>query len=298
MMNNIGIDMGGTRLKIGLFDKSVLIRQTVVDAASKRSFEETIKTLNGEMEKLLKSASVKDISGIGMSVPGIVDTENNRIISINEKYKEAEDFDFNGWADGIWHCRLVTENDARAALVGEWQRGSGKGVDNIVMMTLGTGIGGAALINGKLLYGKHFQAGCLGGHFTVDYKGKICNCGNKGCAESIASGWALSDKTGNEMTDYKTLCESCQNGNTEAQQILDASAEVWGACAVNLIHAFDPEMLIVGGGIMKSSEMILPRIREWVEKYAWTPWGKIEVRKSSLEDSAALFGINYLLLNQ
>src|SRR3990170_7444612 len=96
-----------------------------------------------------------------------------------------------GWAMERWGVPLVLENDARAALVGEWQYGAGKDCDNVVLITLGTGVGTAALINGKLLHGKHFLAGSLGGHMSINLHGDVCNCGNLGCVESEASTWAL-----------------------------------------------------------------------------------------------------------
>jgi glucokinase len=300
MKNYIIIDMGGTRLKIGLFRHTELVKCNVVSSCAQENFENTLRIFDVEIKALIESQGVSLIDGIGLSMPGIIDTKANKILSINDKYSDAVSFDLNGWAKAYWNCNLVTENDARAALVGEWQQGAGKGIDNLVMMTLGTGIGGAALIEGKLLHGKHFQAGCLGGHFCIDFQGEACNCGSKGCVETKGSSWVLPDlaKAGNypiEGISFKKLFDDMRSGNQTATDILRICVDSWSACAINLVHAYDPEMLIVGGGVMKSADLILPEIQTWVEKYAWTPWGKVAVRKAELEDTAALYGMNYLL---
>jgi glucokinase len=300
MKNYIVIDMGGTRLKIGFFRDTELVQSSVVSSCAQENFENTIRLFDVEIQTLIESQGVNSIDGIGLSTPGIIDTKANKILSINDKYSDAVLFDLNRWVRETWNCRLTTENDARAALAGEWQQGAGKGIDNLVIMTLGTGIGGAALIEGKLLHGKHFQAGCLGGHICIDFQGERCNCGNKGCAESIGSSWALPNlaKIKNyplEDISFKKLFDDRRAGNPTATDILQLCIDSWSACAVNLIHAYDPEMLIVGGGVMKSADLILPEIQAWVEKYAWTPWGKIAVKQAELGDTAALYGMNYLL---
>ncbi|KAA6300846.1 MAG: Beta-glucoside kinase [Candidatus Ordinivivax streblomastigis] len=296
----IAIDMGGTRTKIGYFCGDRLEKFVVVPSHSQDNFEGTIRTIHAAIKALTESLHVTSIDGIGLSLPGIINTKENKVVSINDKFVDAVAFDLNRWTEETWNCRLVTENDARAALTGEWREGAGKGTDNLVMITLGTGIGGAALIEGKLLHGKHFQAGCLGGHFSIDFRGEKCNCGNRGCAESKGSSWILPTlaATGNypvEGVSFEKLFKDMRNGNKEATDILHFCIDAWSACAVNLIHAYDPEMVIIGGGVMKSADLILPEIQAWVNEYAWTPWGKVSVKKAELEDTAALYGMNYLL---
>jgi glucokinase len=300
MKNYIVIDMGGTRLKIGFFRDAELVQTNVVSSCAQENFKNTIRIFDAEMQKLIELQGISSIDGIGLSTPGIIDTKANKILSINDKYSDAVSFDLNSWAKETWNCRLLTENDARAALAGEWQQGAGKGIDNLVMMTLGTGIGASALIEGKLLHGKHFQAGCLGGHFCIDFQGESCNCGSIGCVETKGSSWVLpelakAENYPSEGISFKKLFDEKRNGNAKASELLQICMDAWSACALNLIHAYDPEMLIVGGGVMKSADLILPEIQAWVEKYAWTPWGKVAVRPAEMEDTAALYGMNYLL---
>ena len=170
------------------------------------------------------------------------------------------------------------------------------------MLTLGTGVGGAAMIDGKLLRGKHFQAGCLGGHLGVNHKGRTCSCGNIGCVEAEASSWALPEICAAHplfkrsplavapAIDFDHLFQIAGAGDACAVEIRDACIEVWSAGAVSMVHAYDPEVLIIGGGIMKSAHEILPSMSAYIERHAWTPWGKIMTRAAILKDRASLIG--------
>lgn len=310
-MNLIAIDLGGTRIKIGIVSQTGILGTTIIDAYSNKEFKYNIHHVELEIEKILlkNNLRIKDISGIGFSIPGIIDSRKMKLLSVNEKYKDAADFNFIEWAVKKYSLPVYLENDARCALVGEWKYGAGKNYDDIVMITLGTGIGGAALIEGKLVYGKHFQAGCLGGHFIIDFRGSECNCGNIGCVETVASSWALSKQIKNdrlypnsclsksEKIDYHLLFRSAQNGDELAQKSLETSLIAWSSGVINLIHAYDPEIVILGGGIMNSAEIILPFIQDYVDKRAWTPWGKVKVVAAKETNYSALLGVSYLLSN-
>jgi glucokinase len=311
MKATIAIDLGGTRIKTGIVSNGEVLNSIFVDAFSDKGLLPRLPLLDESIDHLMKqiNISIDDIAGFGISIPGIVDSRQMKLLSVNKKFNDAVDFDFPAWAFSKWHKPLVIENDARCALVGEWQFGAGKGSDNLVMITLGTGVGGAAIIEGKLLRGKHFQAGCLGGHFTVNYKGDTCNCGNIGCVESEASTWRLPEMARSHMLfsssqlsaydviDYRLAFGLAGAGDELSKILVNQSLDAWSAGIVNSIHAYDPDMVILGGGIMKSGETILPYIREKVQQHAWTPWGKVEIVPALFPDSAALYGLDYLVKN-
>jgi len=158
-----------------------------------------------------------------------------------------------------------------------------------------------------LLRGKHAQAGCLGGHTPAVFNGRPCTCGAIGCAEAEASGWSLPmiiqdwpAATDSALSRYsnvrfKELFEEAARGDTVAVAIRDRCLNVWAATAVGLVHAYDPEMILIGGGVMKSADVIIPHIKSYVHKYAWTPWGKVQVRAAELGNSAVLMGAIPLL---
>lgn len=128
--------------------------------------------------------------------PGLVDPIHNRVISTNEKYDDACSISLDKWAWENWEVPFCMDNDARLAVAGEWWQGAARGKNNVVMMTIGTGIGTGVVIDGRLLYGQHFQAGSLGGHFVLDYKGRRCSCGNKGCVEALSSSFSCRPLSG------------------------------------------------------------------------------------------------------
>jgi len=305
----IAIDLGGTFIKIGLLQNGELVDRKEVVAQSASGLKNQIPALESEIDQLMLVNKVQkeDILGIGFSFAGLVDSKQNRILSTNQKYDDGPDTDLVGWAREKWNWPLFALNDARMALLGEWQHGAGQECSDLVMVTLGTGIGSAVLIGGELLIGKHFQAGNLGGHFVVNHKGTVCTCGNVGCVEAEASTWRLpsllkehpefseSAIKNEEVLDFRALFHHAAMNDRVAKEVLEHCLSAWAAGIINMIHAFDPEMIILSGGIMKSSGVILPALQEKVNQLAWTPWGEVKLVEAKYPDSAALYGADYLV---
>jgi len=245
--------------------------------------------------------------GVALGFCGLADARIGRVISTNKKYEDAPEIDFSAWSMQEFGLRFVIENDARMALLGERHVGAARGYDNVVMITLGTGIGGAAMIEGKLLRGKHAQAGCLGGHLPAKVGGRTCTCGAVGCSEAEASGWALpimakewkgfhqSALAQRERIDFRSVFALAKAGDRVALEIRSYCLEVWATAAVGLIHAYDPELIVIGGGVMRSADVILPHIQQFVHDHAWTPWGKVRIAAAELGNHAGLFGAEPLL---
>jgi len=206
------------------------------------------------------------------------------------------------WCEETIGAPLHIENDARLALLGERHAGAARGVDDVVMMTLGTGVGGVAMIDGRLLQGRHGQAGLLGGHLGATIDGRPCTCGSRGCVEAEASTWALpeicrgwagfaqSALSRARCLDFETLFSRATDGDRMARGIPDRCLRVWGAGAVSMVHAWDPELVVIGGGVMRGAGEVLPFVREHVRRHAWTPWGQVTVRAAELGEQAALLG--------
>lgn len=304
----LAIDMGGTKIKIGIVQNGAVLSSVFIDAESGNGLrqrlpyiEKAIKDLLGQMH-----LSLAEVSGLGIASPGIVDSIQKRIISIDKKFGDAPDIDLEKWCLETFSLPFFIENDARSALLGEWKYGNAKSYDNAVLMTLGTGIGSAAVMEGRLLKGKHFTAGILGGHSVINYKGNLCNCGNKGCVETEASTWNLGNIAkshenfaesllNTSAIDYEQVFKLAEEGDEAALHIRGQSLQAWSACAINLIHAYDPEILILTGGIMASSSQIIPYIRKQIETYAWTPWGKVQIKEGQFPATAALLGAAHLV---
>jgi glucokinase len=308
-MKALAIDLGGTHATCGLLDGHAILAYETVDTDRARSLGAMLPVFVNTFEKLLKEAflNFEDCAGIAIGFAGLVDSRRGRVVSTNQKYEDATNIDLPTWSSETFNLPLRIENDARLALLGEAYGGAARGLDDVVMMTLGTGIGGVAMIEGKLLRGKHSQAGCLGGHLPVRYDGRTCSCGAIGCAESEASGWALpfllkewpgmskSALAQYPNVGFKEVFEEAARGDEAALGIRDHCLRIWAVDAVGLVHAYDPEMIVIGGGVMKSADVIIPYVEAYVQKYAWTPWGKVQVRAASLGNNAALIGAIPLL---
>ncbi len=309
MKQTIAIDLGGTIIKIGLMNDGRLIDRIEISAQSATGLKSQLPEIERSIDSILliNQLNYQDVLGIGFSFAGLVDSDKHRILSTNQKYNDAPQIDLVGWAQQKWGWPLFAMNDARMALLGEWQYGAGQGCSDLVMVTMGTGIGTAVLVAGELFVGKHFQAGNLGGHFIVDHKGAACTCGGKGCVEAEASTWRLpsllkehpefyaSSMKNENILDFKALFHHAIANDKVAKEVLAHCLSVWSAGIITMIHAFDPEMIILSGGIMKSSSIILPALQEKVNQLAWTPWGKVKLVEAKNPDSAALYGADYLV---
>lgn len=308
-MISLAADFGGTRIKLGVVKDASVIAQNVIPAESDRHLTDRLEAVAAGFERLCEHAGVTlaGCDGVGFSYPSIIDRRNARILDHFGKFGDASAIDLRGWAEQRLNLPLAIDNDARMALIGEWRYGAGRGSDNCAIITLGTGIGVSAVIEGQVLRGVHGQAGILGGHTTLRTDGGACVCGNVGCAELLAStsviarlarehplfaGSALAKL---ESIDYAGIFQLAAQGDNCAVALRNHSLEAWSALAVNLIHVFDPELLIFGGGIMGSAEAILPFIREYVSRHAHTPWGKVKVVASELGDRAALVACEWLV---
>ncbi|MGA9353864.1 MAG: ROK family protein [Terriglobales bacterium] len=305
----IGIDLGGSHATIALIHDNRILGSRYVSLDSAQPLRPALGVLAEAIRNLLAELQMdaSECEGLALGFCGLADARIGRVVSTNKKYEDAPSIDFVAWSRQEFGLRFGIENDARMALLGERHAGAARGCDDVVMITLGTGIGGAAMIEGKLLRGKHAQAGCLGGHLPAKVGGRPCTCGAIGCLEAEASGWSLpllarewpgfaaSKLAGPENIDFKMLFELAETGDRVAVEILDYCLKVWATGAVGLIHAYDPELIVIGGGVMRSAAVIVPYIQAYVKQHAWTPWGKVEIVAAQLGNDAGLFGAIPLL---
>jgi glucokinase len=303
-MNLLAVDLGGSHALCALLRNGEIVDSVDISIASNLKLAPALSRIAENFHSLLRRNSIapEGCSGIGFSFCGLVDASSGRILSTSGKYVDFEEIDLPTWALANFELPVLLENDARVSLLGESHAGSARGFDDVVIITLGTGIGGAAMMNGQLVRGKHLQAGCLGGHFTVNVGGHPCKCGNVGCVEAQASSWSLplvcaghplfpsSPLSQLSQVTFKDLFRLSASGDPCAVDVRDHCLRVWGACAVNLVHAYDPEIVVFAGGCMNSADQILPVVAKYIHRHGWTPWGRVEVRAASLGDRAPLFG--------
>ena len=308
----LALDMGGTHIGCGVVEEGCLLAHAAIDTESDANFADLLPVVTNTLRVLLREVrtTAQECTGITIGFPGIVDARDNTIHSTLKKYEDAPALDLAGWARKAFDLPLRIENDARMALMGEHFAGAGRGVNDVVMMTLGTGIGSATILHGRLLRGVHGHAGCLGGHLTAKFDGSLCHCGNVGCAEAEASGWSMplvacawpgfaqSTLTGVERLGFRELFMHADSGDKVACEVRQRCLQVWAANAVSLIHAYDPEVLILGGGVMQNREPVLSFVQEYVNTHTWSSWGKTQIAAAVLGNEAALLGAVPLLAEE
>lgn len=301
-------DAGGTRIKLALMRDRSIVARDCCDARSSDGLAPQLPRIAQSLGTLCRAAGIErgDCAAFALAFPALVDTAAGRVLTSYGKYADAPQLDLPRWSRETLRLPLVLENDARMALIGEWQAGAGRGCDDLVMVTLGTGVGTAAIVEGSIVRGRHGQAGVLGGHLTVQQEGRQCTCGNRGCAEAEASTSVLpalaarsreysSSRLGHAPDlDYARVFRLAREGDPCAVGLKARAIEIWISVIVNLIHAYDPERVIVGGGIMAGAAEFFPELEQRVLSRAHTPWGQVTIVPAALGDAAALFGGEYL----
>ncbi|WP_263381281.1 ROK family protein [Granulicella arctica] len=309
MTKAIAIDLGGTHASIAIVANDTLLATTHIEIKATHGLASLLPQLQTAVTDLLASCSTRttDCIGLSLSLPSLVDFRRGKIVSCNDKYPDATELDLQAWSRTTFDLLLAVENDARAALIGEHYCGAAQGIADVLMLTFGTGIGSALLVGGKPFRTRQAQGGNLGGHIPVSLHGRPCTCGAIGCMEAEASSWALPliirDWPGIEASslfdhphlNFELLFDLASEGDTIAQSIAAHCIHVWSVGTVGLIHAYGPELVIFGGGVMKSATQILPPLRQYVHQHAWAPSGPVTLSPASLGNDAALYAAVPLL---
>ncbi|TYR79338.1 ROK family protein [Priestia megaterium] len=311
-MNSLVIDLGGTFVKMGIIRGGEVLEFKKIPSHSGCNLEGLLDEITDFFHQFKSKHHLEltDFRGIGMAVPGIIDFNEKRVLSINKKYEQAIEFEFEKWAREVLNLPIVLENDAKAALVGEIGFGSAKNETDAVLMTFGTGIGTAVFINNQLLRGKHHQAGCLGGHLTTQSNHFACTCGNTGCVEASSSNWAMpivaKERSGfdqsllaqEKIIDYYSVIQCAKQQDPFSVAFLNYLLDQWSTGITNMIHAYDPEVVILSGGLMNAKESVLPELQKRVKERTWTPWGDVRFIVAEHPEKSVLLGLEALLMQQ
>lgn len=301
-MNTLAIDLGGSRVKMTVIVGEDMCPPAVFPVDSKAPLADTLCTVAARGMELLRCADVTP-DAVALALPGIV--HRGRAVACNGKYADAVTFDWNTWAQTAFGTKIYLINDAAAALYGEMHHGAAKDTDAAAMLIIGTGIGTAAAQDGHVLEGRHGTMGMLGGHIAIEMcQKRRCTCGGTGCLEAWAGTWALDELAREaagyqhsllarcEQVDYRALSEGVAQNDPLCNELFDTVANALGMGAVNLIHAYDPEVLILSGGPCHIRELC-DRIRDYVHHKAWTPWGQVEIRVAEDPEASVLWGLHH-----
>ncbi len=308
-MYRIGVDLGGTNIVVGLVSEDMKIADTKgVKTNLPRSAEDIIRDIGKLCREIVSENGLtwKDIKSVGAGVPGTANKGTGIVEYANNL--GFENVPFVDLMRKEISCPVYMDNDANAAAWGEYKAGK-YDTDSFIMVTLGTGIGGGVIINGKILTGCNYAAGELG-HTTINFSGIPCNCGRTGCFEVYGSATALIGQTKEAMLkDENTilwkLCDGNIN-NLEAKHVFDAVSQD-DACGIklldtyttylaeglaNIINAFQPSILTVGGGVSRAGEVLLAPVREKTKKLIYSINAKVNTRitAAKFDNDAGIIG--------
>jgi glucokinase len=307
----LSIDLGGSHIACGVVQGDTIMASSSM-ATSAQSLGEALDPIAQLLRDCVRRSGIdpKELSGVALGYCGVVNGSTGEILSTLNKYVDAPSLDLHGWAEQEFHLPLRMENDACLALLGEAYAGAARGTSDAVMLTLGTGIGGAAMLGGKLLRSSSGQAGCLGGHLPVNFRGRLCSCGAVGCAEAEASTAVLpllchehprfgeSSLLNEKILNFETLFTAADAGDAVASEIIAHCVLIWSVLTVGLIHSYGPELVVFGGGVMQRGEQLLAPIREHVAAHMWrTSKGVPRIVSATLGSQAALVGGTRLFID-
>lgn len=305
----LAADFGGTTIKLGLVRGGGIVAQSRLEACASQPMSGRLEAVARSWELLLEENGgvLQDCFGVALALPFLTSPDCHRTLGEFGKFPGANDIDFGDWSRERLGLPAVVENDLRAALLGEWTAGAAHGKSDVVMLALGTGIGCAVIANGRLLRGTNNRAATLMGHSTIAYENTAGRCGNLGCAEDLAStatlpilAQARPDFAGSKLAkaariDYETIIALAAQGDACSQSLWQQSLEVWSALVQNAVIAYDPEMVVLGGGVLRSQDVVLPALERHLRRYMPGPPLQTPIVHSTLGDDAALLGGEALL---
>lgn len=306
----IGIDLGGTNIKAGLFTgHRKLVREQSVPTEAAQSPAHVLTRIRGTADRLMREEGIgpTDIAAMGLGIPGLLDPETGLSIfspnfpgweNIHIVREMGEHYDFPVFID----------NDVRVNMMGEWKHGAGRGVDNLLLLTLGTGLGSGIVHEGKVVYGTTFSAGEIG-HMNMYRQGRPCRCGSSGCLGRYVSAVGMVNTFKEKLDTGRTsIIESWTQGEREkitalmiseaydaedelAVEVMHETGDLLGYGLSNVINLLNPELIIIGGGMAAAGERLLGSVRASVNSHALQlPAGKCRIVQAELGSSSGIWG--------
>lgn len=307
-MNYIGVDLGGTNIVVGLVDEEGKIIKSVSRPTEKeRGVEPIFEDIFSMCNELIAEFGLnkENLKGVGIGIPGTIDDKNGVIVYSNNI--KIDNFNVRKFAEGKLDYPIRMANDADSAALGEVVAGAAKGCSDAVVITLGTGVGGGIVINGKIFSG-FFPGGAEIGHHIIEADGRPCSCGNKGCFEAYASASALilaaqkkaienKDSLLNKLVEgdvskmnAKIPFDADQAGDQAGHEVIEEYLDYLAIGIANVANIFKPEAILLGGGVCKQGENLTVPLTERVKKLAYGKDLRSEIKIASLGNDAGLIG--------
>ncbi len=315
----VAVDIGGTKIMTAVFsaDGQMLAKDvcpTIADEGVDAVVKRLISAIGGIIARYGSDAS--GLAGIGVACAGGIDSENGIVVTPSPNLPGWSDLPLRDIIEEKFKLDTFVLNDASSAALGEQRFGAGQGVNNLVLVTLGTGIGGGIIIDGRLYLGANGAAGELG-HMTVDENGPVCGCGNTGCLEVMVSGRAvareafrrisegekssLAEMAGSKLENITSeqVAAAATAGDSLALDILTRAAHYLGVGLVGIVNAFNPEMIILGGGMAELGSLYIEPAKKLVMDRAFSiSTRKLSFATASLGNEAGVYGVAAYAIEQ
>lgn len=307
-----GVDIGGTTVKMGLFDKEGCVLDkweipTNRDNDGASILPDVADSIREKMQE--KNIEADDLAGIGVGAPGAVDEEGTLVSgAVNLGW---DVFNIPKVLNGYLDIPVKAANDANAAALGEMWQGGGKGYNDLVAVTLGTGVGGGIIINGNILTGAFGAGGEIGHIHIEDRETEECGCKNKGCLEQYSSATgivriaqarlAMDDTPSvlrHKRLSAKAVFDAVKENDKVAEEIAEEFGEYLGKGLAIVSSVVNPEIFVIGGGVSKAGDVLLPYIMEPFQKYAFGPCKDTKFALATLGNDAGIYGAAALVLQE
>lgn len=300
-----GVDIGGTTIKMGLFTTTGELLDTwEIPTRTENAGEAILPDIAAAVDAKLKEKNISklDVEGIGMGVPGPIGPDGTVLKCVNLGWGVFNVEDRMGKMTGL---KVKAGNDANVAALGEMWQGGGKGYQDIVMVTLGTGVGGGVIIGGKILAGINGAAGEIGHIPMCDDDPECCGCGKRGCLEQYASANGIVRITQRYLTAHpeaetvlksvekitaKEIFDAAKNSDAVALEMVDQVGYLLGKAMASISIVVNPEVFVIGGGMAKAGDILLNTIRKYFKRFAFHASSETEFKLATLSNNAGIYG--------
>ena len=304
MKCGFGVDIGGTTIKIGLFSvEGDLIEKWEIPTNKAENGKYILSDINSFIDKTIEAKSINktDIIGVGLGVPGPVNKNGFVSVCVNLGWNslnvEKEFHEISG-------LKVQVGNDANVAALGEMWQGAGKGYQDVLMVTLGTGVGGGCVLDGKIVSGIHGAGGEIGHIPVKDDEPIACNCGNHGCLEQYVSATGIvtqakktleQDTRSSSLRNYasleaKNIYDEAKNGDEIANEVVNLTCKILAKSLAQVCCVIDPEIIVIGGGVSKAGDILTSRISTFFKEYAFHACENTPIVLAKLENDAGMYG--------
>jgi glucokinase len=294
-MKAIAIDLGGTSIRAAVVDREgQILSRSKRATPAQYGVQAVINQIKATVEDALKGFDVADIAGVGLASPGPIDTIEGVALGL-PNFPGFDNVPIRQLLAEALRRDVKVENDAIAAAIGEWRFGAGRGSDNLVYITVSTGIGGGVIADGRVLRGRRGMA-CHVGHLGLfPDRDVYCNCGNRGCWEAFASGTAFEKRARERQglgvnPDAPSVFAAARQGNSDAIQLVAEEAHLLGLGIISLLHLYSPDRVILGGGLSHHFDLLKPGIIAEIKQYAMLAFRSVELLQAEQVDNSGLLG--------